>query len=231
MYTITLDKFSGPYKVLLDLIEKKNLEITEISLAQVTDQFLKYIDQHSISEEELASFLIVASKLLYIKSRAILPKPEEDEPDYDELSRHLKMYKKYLEASEVLHKYIADEKMYSFARNKYVPPKKIEFEPPYSIGFDDYPIILRKILRKLKPVVKLPKTYIDKVVSLQKRVKDLRAFIAQIKKYSFTDMVKESHTGKADIIVSFLALLELSKAQEINITQEDNFSHIHIEKS
>ena len=78
-FEIAQAKFSGPLQLLLELIEKEELPITEVSLAQVTDGFLSYLDQTKVPTEELADFLVVATKLLYLKSRAILPNLPPDE--------------------------------------------------------------------------------------------------------------------------------------------------------
>jgi segregation and condensation protein A len=104
MYNVKLEKFEGPLELLLELIEKEQLKITELSLAHVADQYLDYIKNHdSIALENLADFLTIASRLILIKSRALLPMlqvtPEEEE-EIQDLAKQLEEYKKFREASQ-----------------------------------------------------------------------------------------------------------------------------------
>ena len=92
MYNIKTEQFNGPYDLLLNLIEAKNLDVSEISLSLITDQFLNYLDQEDIvNSDELADFLVVASKLLLIKSKMLLPELHEEDDEVDDLEKHLKI--------------------------------------------------------------------------------------------------------------------------------------------
>ena len=115
-----LEQFEGPLDLLLQLIEDQKLEITNISLAQVTDQYIQYLNHaHDLRPEDLADFLVVAAKLLYLKSRALLPalRLDEEEADAGELEKQLKIYKEYLDASKKIEQMIKAGH-FAFAREK-----------------------------------------------------------------------------------------------------------------
>src|SRR3989339_270893 len=92
-FEVSLEKYSGPLQLLLELIQKEELPITEVSLARVTEDYLNYMSQHEVPTEELADFLVIASRLLLIKSRAILPQPEEEQEEESSLALQLRLYK------------------------------------------------------------------------------------------------------------------------------------------
>ena len=105
MHEVKLEQFTGPLGLLLRLIEKEELDITELSLAKIADNYVDYIQANkNIPDEELADFLVLAARLLYIKSKALLPYLVFDDPEdnEDDLERQLKMYQEFVTASEVL---------------------------------------------------------------------------------------------------------------------------------
>ena len=112
-----IDKFEGPLGLLLQLIEKEELDITQISLAKIADQYIEYIKQaKELKPEELADFLVVAAKLLLIKSRALLPFLKgEAEQEIQEFEEQLRMYQEFLSAAKKL-EIIIGQKRFSFAR-------------------------------------------------------------------------------------------------------------------
>src|SRR3989338_1295198 len=104
MYEIKLDRFEGPLDLLLQLIEKENFDITQVALASVAEQFLHYLGEvEDTSPEELADFLVVAAKLLHIKSKTLLPVVDfEEEENTDDLTEQLRMYREFVKASQVI---------------------------------------------------------------------------------------------------------------------------------
>ena len=103
-YTIKIQKFEGPLDLLLQLIEQEELDITEISLAHITEQYLEYLATiEELYPDELADFLVVATKLLLIKSHMLLPELTLEDEDEESLTRQLQLYKKYVEAARRLH--------------------------------------------------------------------------------------------------------------------------------
>ena len=110
MYEVKLEQFQGPLDLLLQLIEKQEMDITEVSLAQVADSYIEYINQMGqLNPEEVADFLVVASKLIYIKSKVLLPELDLEEEGID-LEKQLKMYKEYYQATKKIQKSISKKK-------------------------------------------------------------------------------------------------------------------------
>ncbi|MFZ5364219.1 MAG: segregation and condensation protein A, partial [Patescibacteria group bacterium] len=131
MYQIKIEKFEGPFDLLLQMIEKEEMNITEISLARIADQFILYLEQmENLNPAEMADFLVVAAKLLWIKSKALLPSLEVEGEDGSDLATQLKIYKEYRDASLVIHKMIL-KRRFTFVRER--PPLgagDILFNPP-----------------------------------------------------------------------------------------------------
>lgn len=230
MYQVEIEKYNGPYDVLLQLIEAKDLDITEVALAEITEQYLSYIDtinQEQINSEELASFLVVASKLLYLKSKALLPKVEVDE-DEESLEEHLKMYKTFVDASIKIEELIQNDSIL-FAREKSVVEIEKKFRPPQDVTVEKMQKVFRHVLRLVKPIINLPRAILEKTISLQERVGQMRKLLKMQKNLTFGNVVQES-SSKLDIIVSFLAILELANQRHIDFHQENHFDDIILKK-
>ena len=135
MYYIKTEKFEGPFALLLDLIEKEKLRVSDLSLAQVADQYLEHIrGNEGIDLANLAEFLSVASKLILIKSRALLPVlefTEEEEEEIKDLARQLEEYKKFKEASQAIGRMLYSPRV-SYCRESYVGVVSA-FYPPENI--------------------------------------------------------------------------------------------------
>ncbi len=226
MYQFKLDQFEGPLDLLLQLIERQELNITQVSLAKVTDQYVEYINQiEDANPEELGDFLVIAAKLLLIKSRSLLPSvSNEIETEAYELEAQLKIYKEYLDASKNLHKMILQKK-FSFPR-----PKNIAFTAfiaPEGVDQNILLTIFSKILKNLEPLIRIPKGVIKKVFSLKEKIKAIQALIFQGSRVEFKKII-DGAPSKIDIIISFLALLELVKQQSVVVVQEESFEEIII---
>ena len=226
-FEVSLQKFSGPLQLLLDLIEQEELPITEVSLAKVTEDYLKHIEEHSVPPEELADFLIVATRLLLIKSKAILPSLVlEEEDEGTDLALQLKMYKEFVEASEnIQNLYEASQEM--FGRVRVSIPKAQGFFPPENVTQAIMHETFIKILKRLEPFFALQNAALERAISVKERISEIRDVILQRSKMLFTDIVKGSKT-KVDVVVSFLALLELVKQNVVDAVQGDAFNDIQI---
>lgn len=227
-YKIQTKKFAGPLDLLLQLIEGKELDITEISLAQVTDQYVEYIDKmQDKPAEELADFLVIAAKLLLMKSKAILPVVEEEQ-EPDELEKQLRIYKEFYEASKVINKMLLREN-FSYSREK--PPIKIEikFSPPNDLKKSHLTEAFVKLLKRLDPLMKLPKISIKKAISLQATILGLQDSLKRFRKVDFSKITQKAKS-KTEVIVNFLALLELMKRQDVEAEQADVFGNIMVKK-
>jgi segregation and condensation protein A len=222
----SLEKFEGPLDLLLQLIDQEELVITDIAIARVTEQYLKYLDSlEEYRSEELADFLVVATKLVYLKSKVLLPYlyPQEDEGP--SLAEQLKLYKQYVEASKIVEGLWLKGHV-AYGRSE--PSVKVEgFILPSNAQAEHLYTSLLLVLKKLKPVNPLPKVAIDRTISLKHKIESIFQMLQQIKKLSFTEVVGGAES-RTEIIVSFLAILELVKQQRVSIQQLECFKDMEV---
>ncbi|PIV50964.1 hypothetical protein CO115_02460 [Candidatus Falkowbacteria bacterium CG_4_9_14_3_um_filter_36_9] len=233
MVTIKIEKFEGPLILLLRLIEKEELDITQVSLVHITDQFIEYVSKiTNIDPDEMADFLVVATKLLLIKSRALLPYlyPEE-EKELEDLTKQLRMYKEFLEAKKKIEK-IINNKKFMFARefNRRAILSNINlFSPPKRITTVDFKKVFKELLARLKPSEKLEEKKLEPKISIEDKILEIKQMIINRIKISFNRFFTKSNS-KTEIIVTFLAMLELIKKREVAVSQKKLFGEILISK-
>lgn len=224
-----LEKFEGPLDLLLELIEKEELQITELSLAHVADQYLEHIKNNSnIHLENLAEFLSVASKLILIKSRALLPILEfsqEEEAEIKDLAKQLEEYKKFKEAALALGK-IAQQGRISYAREGFSGIKAF-FYPPENVNVYDLKKYFQAVLAEIPIIEKLEEEIVREVMTLEEKINDLQNVLRQRVETSFADITANA-TEKIDVIISFLAMLEMVKQRIIDVDQEELFREIKL---
>ncbi|MFH0969303.1 MAG: segregation/condensation protein A [Patescibacteria group bacterium] len=227
MYHAKLDKFEGPMELLLELIEGQKMDIAEVSLAKVADQYLEYIEQKKdISLENLADFLTVASRLILIKSRTLLPTlefSEEEEKEIKDLEKQLSEYKKFKEISTALGK-LANSKRVSFAREEFSGMKSF-FYPPENINVYDLKKYFARILDEIPIFEKLEEEMVREVITIEEKINHLQNFIREKIETSFSELVSASE-DKIEVIISFLAMLEMVKQKIINVEQDKLFDNI-----
>jgi len=224
-----LEQFEGPLDLLLQLIEDKELDISQVSLGAVADQFVEHIEKaETISPEELADFLVVATRLLLIKSRLLLPVVEEEETDPAELENQLKIYREYLQASQELERMIFKER-FSYARQKLPLVIKPVFNPPKELTTVRLKELFEDLIRVIEPIVILPESVIEKTVTLKDKLNHIKELIKSRSSISFKKLIEEARS-RTEVIISFLALLELVKQREISVVQNKHFDDIKIQK-
>jgi len=228
VYEVKVYNFSGPLDLLLQLVEKRNLEITEISLAQITQDYLNHLSNESlVPVGELADFLVIASTLLLIKSKSLLPSlklTEEEESEILNLENKLELYRFFQErGKEILE--ILKRKNYLFSR----PLKEgtSVFLPPKNLTAKDLFLSYKKIIETVEPEIKLEERKIEKVISLKERIKELISRLTKGKTFSFDQLVEEKEK-RIELIVTFLAVLHLAKEGMVDVKQEKNFEKIWI---
>lgn len=227
MYQVKTEKFEGPLGLLLQLIEERELDINQVSLAEVTDQYLGYLEHiEKRQPEDLADFLVVASKLIYIKSKNLLPSLAVEE-DAEELERQLRIYKEYLEASKKIQKIISRKK-FAYARDK-SPILEPVFSPPPGLTAAKLYRAFAAVLGRIEPLIELPKQAIKRAISIKEKINQLRERILKEATLSFREFTRGAR-GKTEVIVSFLAVLELVKQRMIDARQPEMFQDITIEK-
>ncbi len=228
MHSFSLEQFEGPLDLLLQLIEQQELDITTVSLAKVTDQYLRYLEQlEQIMPEEVADFLLVASKLIYLKSKYLLPNlTVADEQDAGDLERQLKMYQQFYEASKVIEQMIGKQR-FAYVREQ---PMKIqfaqEFTPPPSMKPSDLATAMRSVIERLGEIKILPRIMMAKAVSIKERIQHFRELLTSNVEMNFSRFLNKEN--KVDTIVSFLALLELVKQRFVTVEQTQLFTDITI---
>lgn len=232
MHKIKVEHFEGPLDLLLQLIEEQKLEITKVALAEVTEQYIQILDQAAkdqIKTEELADFLVVAARLLLIKSRALLPFLDwGQEEEGEELTKQLKIYKEYLAAMKTISGLIA-KKRWAFRREKLLIGEEIGFAPPPKLVKSRLAEVFAEIIRGLQPFINLPFEVVKRTISIQEKINQIRQKIYDGATSRFSDILKEAK-DKTEVIVSFLALLELIKQKVVVVRQSKIFDDIKIEK-
>jgi len=229
VYQVKLEKFEGPMELLLELIEKERLDINELSLAKVADEYLNFIkDNDKIDLGHLAEFLSVASKLILIKSRSILPAlkfTDEEEEEIVDLKRQLEQYRKFKEASEKLGK-MSKLKKQAFPRSGFVGIEAV-FYPPENVNIYDLKKTFLKILSEIPLMEKLQEEIVSEVVTLEEKINDLESTLRKRIETSFSELVSGAKE-KIDVIVSFLAVLEMVKQRIVNVEQKSLFEDIKL---
>jgi segregation and condensation protein A len=225
-----INKFEGPLDLLLQLIEAADLDITEVSIADVAEQFMQYLAAvEEKNPEELADFLVVATKLLLIKSRVLLPNVVLDEEgDGDDLARQLKMYKEYLDASKKIEQILLDKNIL-FAREKIPLDIEVVFNPPKNLTAEKIKTLLTGLIADMEPFIKLPQKALERAVSIKEKIEQIRNKILNKINTSFSELVGDSK-NRTDLIVTFLGLLELVKQRTIVVKQDKMFYDISISK-
>ncbi len=225
-YKIESEQFSGPLDLLLQLIEGEELDITKISLATVADEYLGYIrTAEAINPEEMADFLVIAAKLILIKSKALLPELELEEEN--DLEIQLKLYKEFLNASKKID-ILIKKKNFCHSREKLPQGIEPDFNPPKNLKIDKISDIFSVVLKRLEPLIRLPEETIKRVISIEERIANIRERITNKIQTTFHELVGRG--DKVEAIVSFLALLELVKQRTVVMDQDELFGDIQIKK-
>lgn len=232
MAHVKLQQFEGPLDLLLSLIEEQKLSITDIALAEVTEQFLNYVKQlEQIEPTALADYLNIAAKLLVIKSKAILPtlevaEDDEAEPEED-LTSKLVLYKKFKEVARYLRQ-IDSQSQQGFIRTA-VFSQKVNFFPDPNVSAQTLHDSILKVLQQLKELDNLPKARVKEAVSIQEKISHLQDSLASRIETSLSELLAEAK-NKDEVIVTFLALLELIKQRIFSVEQELLFTDVKIKK-
>ena len=227
-YQVSIEHFEGPLDLLLQLVEQNELEISKISLASVADQFVKYMQSQAVPPEELADFLVIASKLVYIKSQLLLPdfkdQTMEEGPD---LEAQLRQYQLFVAAARQID---AIWKKGQHAYSHGLAPmrhREAKFVPPTNVDTKLMVELMRRVIARIEPIVRLPKAAVKRAISIHERIRDLFGKIREHAKVSFRSFLKGAK-HKEEAIVSFLALLELIKQRFVMVDQKDLFNDIDI---
>ena len=234
-YEVKINEFEGPLDLLLHLIKESNIEINDISIDEITKQYLDYLNTMKEMDMEITSnYLVMASELMLIKSKSLLPKAEEndeleeEEPNKESLINRLIEYQKYKDLTNNFKDMEQERKsIYTKAPsniNKMLNTKVINNG---SQSIDDLVKAFTIFLERKDKEKPINTKITNKEYSVRKRKSDIKILLQKKKKLEFKDLFNKYN--KSFIIVTFLSILELAKEKEINITQEENFDNIYIE--
>jgi segregation and condensation protein A len=218
----------SPYEVILTLLAEDNRDITTVSLSAITERFLGYIDAlDREASDEIADFLTVAAKLLLIKSSLLLPTFQViEEDDEVSLTDRLKLYERFQAASDYIAEAWESDRLLGVHPAITVEPE-VCFTWAENITTDALRTAMQRVITKNKPPKPLPKTSIDKTVSLKETISRLRTVLKKGTKTSFWKHADK--TSKTSVIIHFLALLELTKLGSVAPSQQSHFTDITLE--
>jgi segregation and condensation protein A len=235
-YKVILEDFEGPLELLYQLVKKNEIDISEVSLARITDQYLNYLEQMKEFDLDLASeFLIIAAELIEIKIRALLPTQEETEDSGEhELITRLREYELFKNIAQLLKEWEAE------AGNRYQCNVDIEDLMPERLQVDLnisaqqlHELVIQALTaekEKETEVVRNPKLeYLkEEKFNIRNKIRNMLQDIRHLKQEtSFFNLLDDRH-NQLEIVVSLLALLELMKRKRIKVRQESNFADIKI---
>ena len=232
-YVVTIDNFDGPLDLLLHLIKEEDIDIYDIKIEDITKQYLDYIRHMKELNLEIASeYLVMASELIEMKSKMLLPKKKEkEEDDYEEDPRELLIerllaYKRYKEVTSEFKDLELTRKMV-FTRepdnlNRYVK----EDENSEELGVADLIDAFNNLLKRKELDRPIATKITKKELSVTEKVNKIKNILKNKKKINFEDIFEVS--TKEEVIISFLSVLEMVKKDEILLTQEGNFKNIVI---
>ncbi len=229
-YQIKLETFEGPLELLLDLIEKRKLFINEISLASIADDYIAHLKSfEKLPVDFVSNFLIVASTLILIKSKSLLPTlsltPEETQ-DIHELENRLRALKQVREHAVYVKKLFGAEMLFPKGQSR---TREIIFAPTEEVRTESIFESMKEVIARFPKKITLPKILIKKVVSLEEVMSRLADRITTNLKMSFREFAGVGKEEKIMVIVSFLAMLELIKQGVLAVTQESHGADIHME--
>ena len=229
-YQVETPVFHGPMDLLLQLIESAELDITRIALAQVTDQFLIHLRAlEDKAVEEISGFLVVAVRLLQIKSEALLPRPPDrlpgEEDPGEEFARQLIAYKRYKEIARSLAE--RDQRGLRTYLRLAAPPKVVPTIDWSGIGFSDFLAAARRALIRNEAPADIGRVVVRPRLTIRQSIQGILDRIRSAGRTRFFEIIR--NLRRVDVVVSFLAILELIKRRRVNVAQADLFGDIAIE--
>jgi len=233
-YTIKTASFEGPFGLLLDLVEKRKLFINDVSLASVTEDYLNYMSKlGGLSPAEISSFVLVASTLILIKSKSLLPNlnlTSEEEGDIRNLEERLRLYEFFTKLSGNVKNNFGKKIIFAPLERR---NEILVFLPDSQITKESMMGFAKNVLGSMPKKVFLPEAEVKKVISIEEMIHKLTERIKQTLKFNFKDLHGKIFTReeKVEAIVGFLAMLELVRQGIIHAVQENDGGDIIIIKN
>lgn len=228
-YRIQTEKFEGPLDLLLDLVERRKLLINDFSLAKVADDYIAYVRaQPELPLGETAEFVALAAMLILIKSRSLLPVlelTEGEESDIDTLKRRLALHQLFRRAAGTLGRQLGEAML---EPRPYTEPEPL-YVPDPQVSLQTLREAVDEVIAAFPKTAGLPSTEVKKIVSIEETIEKLLSRVERGLSLSFRDVARVGKAPKQEIIVTFLALLELIKQGILRATQSEEFGDIRVE--
>ena len=235
-YKVRLEVFEGPLDLLLYLIKREEVDVYDISIERITKQYLEYLDTFRMLDLELAGeFVVMAATLIYIKSRSLLPvhqQPPEEEADEEDprwdLIRQLVEYKKFKDAATYLHqRELLQEGIISRV------PDKPDFGDlaallKTEVGIFDLINAFQKVLRRIASQRENLREIFEENFTVSEKIEHILIVLRHISRVAFSELFAQA-ASRTEVVVTFLALLELIRLKQLRVTQENLFGEIQIQ--
>ena len=235
-YLIKIENFEGPLDLLCHLIDKNKMNINDVNLSEITDQYIDYINKmEEMNLEVTSEFLIMASTLIYIKSKNLLPKASDDEEEIseEELLRRIIEYKKYKEISKTLKEMYKNNAVRFFKNAEVIelPKQKLERNYDKSVIVEAY----QKVVKSNEEKVNQNARNLEQIAVIEKytvasKVKQMLTVLVKRPKFVFNTLFSLKQCEKAEVVSAFSGLLELSRRSEVMTNQDKLFGDISVEK-
>jgi segregation and condensation protein A len=227
-FHITTEGFAGPFELVLELIDKRKLLVNDLALAAVTDEFIQHVrSQAEFPIEQTTNFIAVAATLLLIKSRSLLPDLEltsEEEGDISDLQHRLSEYEKFRDASRGLSRLFGRRVLVARGEK---PPEPL-FAPAADMTLELIAEALERALTEIEKPEELPEARVKPMVTIEEMMDKLGERVQAALTLSFNEFSGIGKREKVEVIVSFLALLELVKQGAVDAAQHADFADIRI---
>ena len=235
-YELRLDNFEGPLDLLCYLIDKNKMDIYKIEISKIADQYIEYLkEQEKMNLEVASEFLVMASTLILIKSKGLLPKENDDEAELteEELLNRIIEYKKFKEISKLFKERIEiySSRIHKFPEQIELPKQGIEKKYTANHIINAYSRLIEKNQDKKNENAKnIEKIAIRDVYSVSDKVKEIFRELVKKQKFVFNKLFSLQEKPKAEVVTAFSGMLELSRRSKINTTQEELFGDIIVSK-
>lgn len=233
-YNIKLDMFEGPFDLLLTLLEKNKLEIMDIQISEIADQYVDFLFSEEVFNMDIATeFLVMAMTLIHMKSRKLLPQPEKEEEEMteEELKARLVRYKRFKEVAPLLAEqmdkwsgamYFTGEQLTFKPREELIELNPRELVNNYTKVYARYTQSRNDNTEKMQHILKIEK------VSLTEKIRQVISTVKSKTKAVFSEIFNTKKNTKLEVVTGFLAILELNKCKQVDLKQEKLFSDIEI---
>lgn len=236
-YAVKLDNFEGPLDLLCHLVDKNKMDINQIKISEITDQYIEYINKmQELNLDVTSEFILMASTLLFIKSKSLLPKQVEDEAELteEELVHRIIEYKKYKEISKKLKELyqIYSKRFYKVPDKIELPARKLEQNYSKDLIEQSYKNLLERNESKInKNAINIEKIAITETVTVTSKVKDIFKELMKKPKFIFSKLCTAKKYTRLETVTAFSGILELTRRNKIKTQQEKNFGDIIVEKA